>query len=256
MDFDGSLNDAKKKYSGKKVKTIRKSKSGDIIGEAVIVNVEELNESEESVVNKFPLTLTSIKKALKNPTFSKGPIEFSFPKSEYYSKDVVKSFQKYFTDKGYKVETGTDHPTTLYFDRTIASKLNESEEQTFKAHQGMLGKSLNSYFETMLWSSTGEDGKNLDDEYAIKDISDKLKEKSKKDLLAFVEYCEKNCVDELEDYLDHHGYIQFGHDFLLSRNGHGAGFFDKGKGYKELQKATKKFGEVDVYVTDDGEIGG
>jgi hypothetical protein len=44
-----------------------------------------------------------------------------------------------------------------------------------------------------------------------------------------------------------------GHDFWLTRNGHGAGFWD-GEWYKEvgerLTKASKAFGEVNIYVGD------
>lgn len=47
-----------------------------------------------------------------------------------------------------------------------------------------------------------------------------------------------------------------GHDFFLSRNGHGAGFFDRGLGDlgDRLQKAAHKFGNSNPYVGDDGKI--
>jgi len=48
-----------------------------------------------------------------------------------------------------------------------------------------------------------------------------------------------------------------GHDFWLTRNGHGAGFWDgdwsKANGEK-LTEACKAFGEVELYVGDDGKI--
>jgi len=48
-----------------------------------------------------------------------------------------------------------------------------------------------------------------------------------------------------------------GHDFWLSRNGHGAGFFDRYYGpdarltraYRELQDAARACGSFDLYVT-------
>jgi hypothetical protein len=46
-----------------------------------------------------------------------------------------------------------------------------------------------------------------------------------------------------------------GHDFWLTRNGHGAGFWDRGLKTTgdQLTEATKtRFKSVDVYVTDDG----
>lgn len=44
-----------------------------------------------------------------------------------------------------------------------------------------------------------------------------------------------------------------GHDFWLTRNGHGAGFWDRGLGElgNKLTEATKTFGGVDLYLGDD-----
>lgn len=52
---------------------------------------------------------------------------------------------------------------------------------------------------------------------------------------------------------------QAGHDFWLTRNGHGAGFWDRpelyGKGESAvLTSAAKKFGESSLYCGDDGKI--
>lgn len=47
-----------------------------------------------------------------------------------------------------------------------------------------------------------------------------------------------------------------GHDFWLTRNGHGAGFWDRGLGQvgKELTDFSKPYGEVYVYRGDDGKV--
>jgi hypothetical protein len=44
-----------------------------------------------------------------------------------------------------------------------------------------------------------------------------------------------------------------GHDFWLTRNGHGAGFWDRGLGKlgDHLSKAAKLYGSVDTYIGDD-----
>ncbi len=54
---------------------------------------------------------------------------------------------------------------------------------------------------------------------------------------------------------------QCGHDFWLTRNGHGAGFWDRGLNDigEALTKACgyeSKYGAVDLYAGDDGEIHG
>lgn len=52
------------------------------------------------------------------------------------------------------------------------------------------------------------------------------------------------------------GYEFAGHNFWLSRNGHGAGFFDRDAGEvgERLQEAARGWGECSLYVGDDGKI--
>lgn len=47
-----------------------------------------------------------------------------------------------------------------------------------------------------------------------------------------------------------------GHDFWLTRNGHGAGFWDRGMGKlgDRLADAARAYGSVDLYVGDDKKI--
>lgn len=47
-----------------------------------------------------------------------------------------------------------------------------------------------------------------------------------------------------------------GHDFWLDRNGHGAGFRDRGLGEtgKKLSNAANNFGNQECYVGDDGKV--
>lgn len=49
---------------------------------------------------------------------------------------------------------------------------------------------------------------------------------------------------------------QDGHDFWLTRNGHGAGFWDRGYGDagKKISDAAKGYGEVHLYVGDDERV--
>ena len=51
---------------------------------------------------------------------------------------------------------------------------------------------------------------------------------------------------------------QVGHDFWLTRNRHGAGFWDRGYGEDgdTLSEAAKVYGSVDLYVGDDGLLHG
>lgn len=53
-----------------------------------------------------------------------------------------------------------------------------------------------------------------------------------------------------------HGWEQIGIDFWLTRNGHGAGFWDRGAGEvgKHLTEASKPWGEVNAWITHDMEV--
>lgn len=78
---------------------------------------------------------------------------------------------------------------------------------------------MRSYLTTALWSSNDEDDLSLE-RYAIRDISDALMEGSRRD-------CESFCAQHADD-LNRGGLDQeqIGQALWLSRNGHGAGFFD------------------------------
>ena len=93
---------------------------------------------------------------------------------------------------------------------------------------------LRSYIETALWTA------NLDG-YSIDNIVPNSLKKVRKDIDSFIKK-----AGSLLEGLDP---IQVGHDFLLTRNGHGAGFWD-GDYEKEigekLTEISKSFKEVDV----------
>ena len=53
--------------------------------------------------------------------------------------------------------------------------------------------------------------------------------------------------------VDEYGAEQVGHDLWLSRNGHGAGFFDRGyddEVEEKLMSSARKLGSVDLYIND------
>jgi len=114
---------------------------------------------------------------------------------------------------------------------------------------------LRAYLECALWSSCeydedGNDGAPLDDNYGIEDISPESLASAQNDVSAF-----------LADHADDIGsnLKQAGYDFWLTRNGHGAGFWDGDWPHDvgtRLTKASKVYGTVNLYVGDDGKIYG
>jgi hypothetical protein len=112
------------------------------------------------------------------------------------------------------------------------------------------------YIEAALWSSNDESneqgGEPLDCNYDIHDIDVDTLRKMKED-------CEKFQRENWDAIAEADDLTQPGHDFWLSRCGHGCGFFDRdcynGK-EDELQEIARKWGEVYLYVGDDHKIYG
>lgn len=107
---------------------------------------------------------------------------------------------------------------------------------------------------TLLWSTPhyGDDGEAsgcLDATYGVDDIV------NDDEMSTFREQVQSFVTDNATDL---HGIDdeQVGHDFVLTRNGHGAGFWDRGHGERgdRLTAACKPYGELDAYVGDDGRV--
>ena len=120
------------------------------------------------------------------------------------------------------------------------------------------------YIVTALWSSNDESDDNggdpLDKNYGIEDLSPEC-------LATMVKDCAKFQADNwawigLADRRHGQDSARCGHDFWLTRNGHGCGFWDGdyshdyGEGLigKALSKACEPYGETWLYVGDDGQI--
>lgn len=122
----------------------------------------------------------------------------------------------------------------------------------------MLDEFTRAYIEAALWSTNDDDGEPLDRNYCESDID--------ADALAkIVEDCRKFQADNAADLaLAYDLYpvnewsheAQAGHDFWLTRNGHGAGFWDRGIGEvgDRLSETSRKCSEIWLYVGDDGKI--
>lgn len=105
------------------------------------------------------------------------------------------------------------------------------------------------YIDAALWSSTDDDGNPLDRDYSTRDFSGATLMQMKRDAARFQR--------EHGDDLAAGSSAQGGRDFWLTRNGHGAGFWDGDWPEPEasrLTAAAKRFGEVDLYVSDAGKI--
>ena len=109
------------------------------------------------------------------------------------------------------------------------------------------------FMEAALWSSTWDDGDGngelpLDKKYTIADFDQKDLDYLKGQVIEFLNLNKTMIGDELE---------KAGHDFWLTRNHHGAGFWDgdweEQKGIA-LTNACRRFKEVSIYPATDGKL--
>jgi hypothetical protein len=115
--------------------------------------------------------------------------------------------------------------------------------------QTKLDRFTTAYVETALWSSTDDEGEPLDAVHTIDDIAPETLSK----MIADAEQFQKDNQSRIAGNLR-----RAGHDFWLTRNRHGAGFWDGdwGNDGEFLTEVSHAWGEFDLYVGDDGLIHG
>lgn len=117
---------------------------------------------------------------------------------------------------------------------------------------------IRAYIVAALWSSTDEHGEPLDAVFSADDLAPETRASMREDCHDFIrsnfealrEYCARMRNEEWR------GEERAGHDFWLTRNGHGVGFWDRGLGElgDKLSTAAKVYRGVDLYIGDDGQI--
>jgi hypothetical protein len=121
-----------------------------------------------------------------------------------------------------------------------------------------LDKFTRAYIEAALWSTLDESdpsgGKPLEKTYGVEDFAPEA-------LARIVDECGRFQAENRETWADGWDDEQAGHDFWLTRNGHGAGFWDRYYGEtldalagRRLTTASKKWGECYITVGDDRKL--
>lgn len=117
-----------------------------------------------------------------------------------------------------------------------------------------MSAALDAYIKCALWSSIHPDtDEPLDLDYSAEDLAPETVTEMARELLDFTNLCREQGILPPSELLP---VESFAHDFWLTRNGHGAGFWDRGLGAlgDKLTEAAKSFGASDLYVNDDGRI--
>lgn len=119
-------------------------------------------------------------------------------------------------------------------------------------YQKTVDRIYEAYIEAMLFTECDDDGLPLDDNYHIYDLTETAKQRAMEDILDFLELLERENINWWEYGTDE----RLGHDFWLTRNGHGAGFWDGD--WSEigdtLTALCKPYGYCYAWPTDDGQI--
>lgn len=98
-----------------------------------------------------------------------------------------------------------------------------------------------------LWSSIGDNGEPLDNRFTAEDISAETYAEMRADCADFLMWTKQ--------LLGEWSATEAGHDFWLTRNGHGTGFWDRGKANGDaLTELSEIYGQYDLYIGDDGLI--
>lgn len=110
---------------------------------------------------------------------------------------------------------------------------------------------LHHYLTAALWSSINEESETeefFDERFSIEDFDECTVNIAKNEIRAFLLLSPKGARKLSPDMI--------GHDFWLTRNGHGAGFWDRGLGKlgDKLTDASEKLGGVNHVFEDDGKV--
>jgi hypothetical protein len=102
---------------------------------------------------------------------------------------------------------------------------------------------IQGYGACLLWQATTEIGAPLDDDFGTNDFAPEAVAQMAQDVSAFY-------ADNIKDLMGMEAE-QAGHDFCLTRNCHGAGFWDRGLGARgdRLSAASRPYGAMEVYAS-------
>lgn len=188
----------------------------------------------------FPITLREI--GLDSGGYDVGGAYWGIGEPLFHAGDAEGDLNTFFRAKSR--EAAKAHVQTIYPGAEFAPAEVSADD---------VAEFLDAYVECALWSST-----DMDTEEPLDANHSDVHETTRAEML---EECKSFMVDNADDIaqaIEVHGYsiARAGHDFWLTRNHHGAGFWDRGLGDigKRLTDAAHACGEVDLYVGDDGEV--
>jgi hypothetical protein len=211
-------------------------------------------------------------------------------KSKNIESEINEECWKGYKKKGYKIKNGKNVPNCVSINenqlkKILSENISVSENELKQIFKGYIEvaiwteeERLNDEYSSEYGSEYNKVFKDYDDAFDDEDeeeteldklvkISANMNNKgiekfSKEDIevdsliKAYTDIKEfLNMVgDKIDIAIDENGFEELGHDIWLTRNRHGAGFFDRGyddEDEKLFIDACHKLGEVDLYINDD-----
>ena len=142
-----------------------------------------------------------------------------------------------------------NEPTTFVDALDLAFSMGGATARTFAL-------ALDGYVECALWSSCDlYTGRRLD-ELGAEAVADETFDDMACDVWRFLATCWGDVWEDFEIDLSGIEPEQLGHDLWLTRNRHGAGFWDRGLGEigDKLTELAHSYGGITLYIGDDGKI--
>ena len=133
--------------------------------------------------------------------------------------------------------------------------LDEQENAAFSGRE--IEDAFDGLTEAALWSSVDMNGDPLDEKFGPDDIAAETATQLREEFDDFVA-ANSATIARIREKHPCCTPAQVGQDVWLTRNRHGAGFWDRGYGEDgdKLSEAAKVYGSFDLYVGDDGLLHG
>lgn len=248
--------------SGKKINEVT-GQLAQLVSLSLNVDDMELSPQVFGGMGGQKIYLIPDKENPKEKYLAMAGYKIDFRKPRPNEKSVLAAIEKFF--KAYKKALIDNKDRLMYknevdYDSLLSEKYSEGGkplgstglfEGGGKVSDDQVEEATRQYIYTALWSSSDDDGESLDMNYDIGDIDENSIKGMENDMRQFLE--------ENYETIEESGliYEQVAHDFWLTRNHHGAGFFDRHLDpeiEKKLMDASHSYHEVDLYVGDDGKI--
>lgn len=129
-------------------------------------------------------------------------------------------------------------------------------EPEFSLSGNELDELTDKYLEEALWSTSNDGGDaNLTEDFSLEDFDPDARRQAAEDVEGFFE-ANAELIARAKELVPSYSDKQVAEDFWLTRNGHGAGFWDRGLGDvgDQLTAMAKPYGSVDLYVGADGKV--